>query len=98
MLIVTSIFALSGCADDQVVGNWKSSASGVSVEFLSDGSGVGAQSGIDVTEGLRWNRLSDGRLRVETSSGGAKIYTVERSGRKLKLIDANGNHDEFDLQ
>lgn len=81
---------------DELIGKWEAGDTQDRVEFSTDGRAIFTKGGAEMF--LRWQRLGDGRLRVEGRSAGAvsgEVYQVVTNGDSLTLKKPTGSEETY---
>ena len=99
VLALVVLLALVGCGNveqDRIVGRWQDVGGNAWSEYFPDGTAIINTGSVSLN--VKWQRLEDGRLKVETTVSGittAAVYRVEIRGDDLTFTDSDGETQHY---
>lgn len=98
-LTVLLLVSLAGCdrvGQDPIVGKWEVAGGNVWSEYFPDGTAIFNDGSMSLSG--NWQRLEDGRLKIETIFLGisvADVYRVEIRGDDVTFTNSSGKVEHY---
>jgi len=99
ILNTTLLITLSGCGNggqDPVVGKWQEVGGNDRSEYFADGTAIFNDGSMSLSG--KWQRLEDGRLKVEASFLGmpvAEVYQADTHGDEVTFTNSKGKVQRY---